>query len=420
MEFSEATADDAELLRQMPPRMKDALHNARVDFRQVAKMDLGDLMKIRGIGPRMVEIYAERSGRLDEWMSHPENEDGYVIVKDDETGDAVKVPVSAIKMYRRKRETFEHFGIWVDYTKETYPERYWDQWHRLKDGVSDEEVAKYIYNVGKQAKITATKGENEDDEIPVLKETTRPKSNAPARVDVLKAEFMEELHRTYDLDDAPINDRENARHLSVLMARRALFDDELMTIIREKEEAEDILKVTSSDRVQTLEKAIAALDRQISDREKALQIGPRERAAAQGATQASDVIKELIANTMELRKRLVVHVQANGVLMGFIVWHFPDHTPVCADCGGEHFIVESPLGDIVDVEFVTQKARDLYARSADFLPYPVPSTSPLIDSETYRNNKGLRKSRNGRQETTPSPRQKVTPKPRRKVTKKRK
>lgn len=381
-------------INAIPQTMKEALLKAGIPLEQAARMTFGELAALPGIAAKTLAVYAELSGRSKEWQTDPANKDGYLVIQV-EDGKKVKVPYRLISHYRRLKETLDYFKIDPDYTIGGFSSRHWDRYRRLNEQISDEEIARFIYEQNYAIKPKTEEEEEEAEEEEAEKEMEEEEGGENGEgtplslhrkhqkrgfyrntLDGMRRQFMQELTETYDLTNAPINDRSNAEHLAVLMARRALLDRKLMEIVRgsssDEDDIDQLLQSISSERFRLLEKAIADLGKQISAREKDLQIGPRERAAALGAVQASDVIQELIEATFELRRRLVVHVQADGILLGIILWHFPEHTPVCAKCGSNHFVVTSPRGTQVDVPFVTEEAEELYVRAADFIPPDAP------------------------------------------------
>jgi hypothetical protein len=215
-------------------------------------------------------------------------------------------------------------------------------------------------------------------------------------VDLLRARFLKELGDTYDIENAPVNDRANVEHLAALMVQRQVLDAEmldLMSRVTDHGTKEQDLE-RFGKRLEEISKMVDRVGRQIEAREKALQIGPKERAAAQGAVQGHDVIQELVEQTMELRRDVVVHIQDGYVLLGHIFWHFPEHLPECAACGGQEFKVMSPNGVEVAVHFTTPTARRLYARAADFLPFDAPSIDLFVATDQFA-------SRNGSEDQNP-------------------
>jgi len=359
-----ALSDD--IRRILPVRMMDALHEANIDFDDVPDMTLDDLAAVKGIGPSTLEEYAENANRLEEWSSHPLNKEGYIEV------DGQRVPLGLIREYRKKRQVMADLGYFPDYTiEDSFTKRYWEQKKRFDEEVPDEIVARYILDVIAEREAKKLRAQNQEESVVVDERIEAQKQrHTQTSLERLRDDIISALASTYDFANSPVNDRMNIEHLADLMTRRAIYDTEIMGLLAKSQQ--NAFEPGDRDRYDWLNKAVDDIGKQIKSLEDQLQVSPKQRANLMGAMQAQDYVRELLEQTKTLRARLVSRVYESGVLLGWIMWHFPRHLPRCSQCGSGEFVVTGPRGKTVPVYFVTQANIDGYAEASDFVPYAIP------------------------------------------------
>lgn len=177
-------------------------------------------------------------------------------------------------------------------------------------------------------------------------------ANAEAEIDAVLAELQE----AYEADTP--NDQAALRALARSMYLRREIQNRMVEAAVKQ----------NVGHVDALTKTTERLTREIIAIEKQLEIDAGTRRKLQATRRDDEVIAGLIEATKEFRAQRIRHIQHCGVLLGYVVAHFPEHFPrtmqvICPVCN-------KPF----EAEIVTEYDLSLYVAAGDFLPKGAPRT----------------------------------------------
>lgn len=384
MEINRSTsAANIKLIAQFPTKMRQALEAAGVRLEDVASMSFEELIKIPGVNRGLLSDYAKRSDRIREWQRSPVNPNGFL-----ELDDGRRVLYRDIRRARSSPRAMSVFGFVYSGNIATSEAK--AAIREFSKTVSDYDIALYLADL----RDAIAKGEADDEIFDYSARTyvgvaPPPSQTVDQELSALVKEIMDALEREYDLSNAPINDREQVKHLANLMARRVFLDRRAFSLevtIASPDRDEDE-KNAARREYEWVQKQIGALNALITPIQDKLQITPQARASLQGTTQAWQVLSDLVRESKKVRARLVSHhptyIDDNAVLMGYTLWYHPhpDHAPYCRACGSKEIVYRGLSGEEHALRLWTDEAARLYIRAKDFHPSGAPLGIGVFDDQ---------------------------------------
>lgn len=365
----------------LPARFLNALAQAGLTYEQALRMPLDDLAKLDGIGPKMLEIFAQRTSRVDEWLRCRANPAGFLELS---TGE--RVMYREIDRARRTRDVLFAFGYYNGVEDEPRLEEIMERFQRE---VPDEAIARYLINLSAADKAAAAMYQHSLEKAAEEQEFDNTffhlglDSTSRRRLAKLEREFLERLRKEYDVESAPVNDQEQVKHLASLMARRALHDQRARDLAARIADAAvpEGEKAKAMQEYAWVQKQLNDINAAIDRIQTSLQMTPQARAAAQSATQAWQVVQDLVKASKGVVMRLARYHRSGPHVMGYTVWYHPhpDHKPYCAECGGSNIVYRGLHNDVNPLVLWTTEAEALYTRAADFKPSGAPKGIGVFD-----------------------------------------